>query len=110
MRPPYSFVVEKEIPRIGYRIGVRLRATPDTGPKLGHLRQQLAQVTGITAPDSEIFHVTLAYLLRNPTPKEVDDLNAFVDHLAKAPEIVQLPTVGLFSFKSMQRYTPRVFF
>ncbi|KFY62869.1 hypothetical protein V496_04344 [Pseudogymnoascus sp. VKM F-4515 (FW-2607)] len=92
MRPPYSFVVEKEIPRIGYRIGVRLRATPDTGPKLAHLRQQLAQVTGTTAPDSEIFHVTLAYLLRNPTPKEVDDLNAFVDHLAKAPEIVELPT------------------
>ncbi|OBT63742.1 hypothetical protein VE03_06192 [Pseudogymnoascus sp. 23342-1-I1] len=93
MQPPYSFVVEKEIPRIGYSIGVRLRATPDTSPKFAHLSQQLAQLTDITAPDSNVSHVTLAYLLRDPTPKEADDLKALVEsHLAKALEIVELPT------------------
>lgn len=111
MRPPYRFSVEKEIPRIRYSIGVRLRATPDTRLKLAHLRQQLAQLTGIAASDSYVFHVTLAYLLRDPTEKEADELKALVEsHLAEAPEVVELPTVGLYSFENMQGFKPQVMF
>lgn len=111
MRPPYMFFVEKEVPQIGYSIGVRLEATPDTSPKLAHLREQLEDLTGITAPASYIFHVTLAYLLRVPTPQEGNELKALVEsHLANAPETVEFPAVSLCSFENMQGFTPEVIF
>lgn len=109
MRPPYRFFVEKEVPQIGYSIGVRLKATPDTSPKLAHLRKQLEKKTGITAPDSYVFHVTLAYLLRAPTPEEANELKALIEsHLANAPEIVEFPAASLCSFENMQGFTPQV--
>lgn len=111
MRPPYSLLLDKEIPQIGYSIGIRLRATPDTSIRLADLRQQIAQLTGIKAPDSYVFHVTLAYLLRDPTTKEADELKALVEsHLDKVPEVVELPTVGLYSFENMQGFAPQVMF
>lgn len=109
MRPPYRFSVEKEIPQIGYSIGVRLGATPETRPKLAHVRQQLSDHIGIPPPDSYVFHVTLAYLLRDPTPEEASELKALVEsHLAQAPEFVEFPTVGLCSFENMQGFTRQV--
>ncbi|KFY40146.1 hypothetical protein V494_03619 [Pseudogymnoascus sp. VKM F-4513 (FW-928)] len=92
MRPPYKFTLGNEIPPIGYSIGVRLHATPDTTSKIAHLRQQLAQATGIAVQYSNVFHVTLAYLLRDPTENEADELKTLVEsHLAKVPEDVELP-------------------
>jgi hypothetical protein len=103
MQPPYKFFVEKEAPHIGYSIGVRLEATPDTSPKLAELRYQLERFTGITAPASYIFHVTLAYLLRMPTPEEATELKALVEsHLANAPDIVEFPAASLCSFENMR--------
>ncbi|KFY27532.1 hypothetical protein V493_03436 [Pseudogymnoascus sp. VKM F-4281 (FW-2241)] len=111
MRPPFTFSVEKELPQIKYSIGVRLQATPDTRPKLADLREQLAELTGITAPNSYVFHVTLAYLLREPTAEEADELKALIEgHLANAHKIVELPAVSLCSFENMQGFTPQVVF
>jgi hypothetical protein len=110
MRPPYSLLVERSAPEIDYSIGLRLRATSDTEVKLEHLRQQLAQQIGITPPSNYVFHVTLAYLLRDPTTREAQELKALVEtHLANAPQAVEFPEVALCSFENMQGFNPEVF-
>lgn len=107
-RPPYRLVIDKNVPRIRYSIALRLHPTTDS---LLKLRDQLAQQTGIkhTNHDSFAFHITLAYLLREPTQVKAEELGNFVEHyLENGPAEVEFRTVSLCAFEDMQRFNTRV--
>lgn len=125
MRPPYSMVLEKkgfvaahglelklkagDSAELGRGMELKLRATSDTAVKLDYIRNRLAQQIGVTPPSNYYYHLTLAYLLREPTPTEAEGLVAVIErHLASAPEVVEFPKVDFCSFEDMQAFKSQV--
>jgi hypothetical protein len=127
MRPPYNMIIEKkghlaahgielklkpdDSAELGRGVELKLRTTSDSVEKLDYIRNKLAQQIGITPPSNYYFHLTLAYLLRDPTPTEVEELEAVIErHLTSAPAVVEFPRVDFCTFEDMQAFTSLVKF